>query len=425
MNKARITYRLDNESNRRGERQRQSEPPAVIPLHQEEYQVVEESPSRLNQYTSDFGTWKSPFDEETERIERMIRETNERNHPEVNRAPDYNVPHTPIIEEEQTDHPQERWNGAYIPPYEEQPVVTTTRYVRYSKPPWVKIISSVAAAVATGVLLGFFVLSMFDKPVVPTEPGTKGQAEQGPPAAAAANGPEAADPAGAAGQAENGSLEAAVQTTAGGADVNIAAKTYSVLQNGIFSSAEGAQTAQEDLRSKGLAGVTEQTDKHYVYAGIAADRNDALNLGKELQGRQIEIYVKNYSLPALTKVNWPGSIEGLENYLALSDQMVQIISGMTAVHLEEESPTPMDSNSLQSLKERHEGWSGAASTVAKEASEEVKPILQKLDQAMNTALQSIDQYTKNPSTSMLWEAQTSLMNFVLTEKQLLETIAVK
>ncbi|GIP31359.1 SPOR domain-containing protein [Paenibacillus sp. J2TS4] len=425
MNKARITYRLDNQPDGDRERTRKRGRHAVIPLHQEEFQVVEETPDRLNQYTSDFGTWKSPFDEETERIERLIRETTERRQPDWDNEPKGNPP-SPIIEEEPRREREESLRGSYSPPYEEQPVITTTRYVRYSKPPWLKIVSAVAAAVATGVLLGFFVLSMLGGKVSPQEIGTGGQIS--PDSAASVSGTEGGEDAGtigASGNTQNGMTEAVSQSAVSGVDIHIAAKTLSILQNGIFSTAEGAQTAQEELRRQGLAGAIEQSDRHYVYAGIAADRNDALNLSKELQSRQIEIYVKNYSLPALTKVNWPGSTEILENYLTQSDQLVQIISGMTAVHLEEATPTPMDEKSMQSLKERHEVWSTAASNVSREAPEEAKPILQKLDQAMNTAIQSIDEYKKNPAGSMLWEAQTSLMNFVLAEKELLEKIAVK
>ncbi len=90
MSKARITYRLDDS------RQNMNKQPSVerserkvVPLHAEETakigqedgekaekkRAVNDRRPILNQFTSDFGSWSSPFDEETLRLEQMIRQS--------------------------------------------------------------------------------------------------------------------------------------------------------------------------------------------------------------------------------------------------------------------------------------------------------------------------------------------------------------
>lgn len=89
--KARITYRFDEEGNReekwitRAAGKSPASAGQVIPLYEDEIRVVEEQTSNrvdksgaLNKFTTDFGAWRSPFDEETERLERMIRELDQK-----------------------------------------------------------------------------------------------------------------------------------------------------------------------------------------------------------------------------------------------------------------------------------------------------------------------------------------------------------
>lgn len=446
MSKARLTYRLD--AGRRNSNPNSTNQPDIIPLRQEEFKVIDNG-QELNQFTNDFGAWKSPFDEETERIEKLIRESSGRMAAEQDNRTDRVTGHWEgpppgtgtadrnaarqeavagagtgyldrghVILDEEVDEPYYGDGHAQAPRQEsarfEQPIVSTsTRYMRYSRTPWLKVGAAVAGAVGTGVLLGFLVLSLFNG----------GEASKVPESQVAEGTvPVEGTPEGGAASTATSTGGTDDELLTGGVQVQIPAKTYSILQNGGFSQEEGADTAMNDLLDKGLAGVKEQLDKHYVYAGIAADRTAASSLSLPLQNQQIEVYVKNYTLPAVNSIHWEGNTETLQTYLAQSDQLVQIISGMTAVHLEGAALTPMEENSLQTLKEKHEAWIATSAEVNSEAPDEIKPILQKLDSAMNTAKQSIDEYKRNPSAAMLWQAQTSLMQFVLAEKELLQKL---
>ncbi|WP_010270865.1 hypothetical protein [Paenibacillus senegalensis] len=456
MSKARLTYRFDN--GRDPANKPSGQQPEIIPLQKEEYKVMDSGPE-LNQFTTHYGEWKSPFDEETEKIEKLIRESaGTRSHKQQHQQPhqqppakataasfassnleaeqerlnaasyemderDYEYDYSPGYSHDPPPPPRmeraaaEDYNGYKAASYSSgnrQPVVDgSARYVRYSKTPWLKVGAAVAGAVATGVLLGLLVLSLFNSDQLPPASDqrvTEGSMPVGTPVEGGSDQGDTANPG------------AAPAAAGDGVQVQIPAKTYTILQNGGFSQAEGAETAVKELLDKGLAGVREDLDKHYVYAGIAADRTAAASLSLPLQNQQVEIYVKTYTLPAVPSIRWEGNTETLLTYLAQSDQLVQIISGMTAVHLEGTALTPMEEASLQTLKEKHEAWTASAAAVNSEAPDEIKPILQKLDTAMNTAKQSIDEYRRNPSAAMLWQAQTSLLQFVLAEKELLQMI---
>lgn len=512
MNKARITYRFDGDKDKRNDAMNEAgsgrEPNRVIPLFQEEYQVVEEQngsgagdtggsqeehwhsggsrrpPQQreirdyqsLNQYTTDFGAWSSPFDAETQRIEDMIRESNEREGrgpmgDSVSRRPDgyrYRRPESrSAVDDSRSSReplreapplPAEEWlredgvsgyeedrqpEGPYVrrrtvrwdheqndrsnpdgPAWEgpawDGPEVSGPRYVRHNRTPWLKITASIAGAAVTGVMLGFFALSLFNNPDDSSK-GSTTQTAQSP-----------------AGQAQNVlPVNGTVQNAAGGAAAAGAAassgkeiamayagKTYSLLQNGTFSAQQGADQAKSDLLKKGLAAASEQTDKYYVFAGMTSDKESAVTLGNQLKEKsKLDIYVKAYAVPAVSKVRWNGNGDTLKSYLQQSDKLVESINRLTVMNLEAGStPAAPDASTMQAIAAAHTAWSQLSSTVAQEGGEENKTVIQRMNNALNSAKTSLDEYKKNPSTAMLWQAQTYTMQFVIAEKELLTKI---
>lgn len=517
MNKARITYRFDGDKRNdgTGDGSAARDQNRVIPLFQEEYRVVEdqgesasgesrggheeyfpdEAPrapkereirdyQSLNQYTTDYGAWSSPFDAETQRIEDLIRESNER---EGRRPPGETLsgrpegyryrrpeaesgtggretrsvrgyrgaadePGLPADEEwmredivpgfdekRPPDAPYvRRRTGRWEPGVEERdepdgsgwggpvwdgPEVTGPRYIRHNRTPWLKITASIAGAAVTGVMLGFLALSLFHGPdaaedgkVADTAADTAAQSQNALPVSGTIqNAAGGAAAAGAAGAAASSGKEIAMA---------YAGKTYSLLQNGTFSAQQGADQAKSDLVKKGLATASEQTDKFYVFAGMASDKESAVALGKQLtEHNKVDIYVKAYAVPAVSKVRWNGNGETLKSYLQQSDKLVESINKLTVINLEAGgTPGAPEASTMQSITTAHTAWAQLSSTVAQEGGEENKAVLQRMNNAMNSAKTSLDEYKKNPSAAMLWQAQTYTMQFIIAEKELLTKI---
>ncbi|MDF2713941.1 MAG: sporulation protein [Paenibacillus sp.] len=448
MNKARITYRFDDP----GRETVRKEPNPVIPLMKEEFTVIEDHASvmpveehvwpketsgrsridfvdtqPLNQFTTDFGAWKSPFDAETDKVERIIRESATPRRPEPipeqERYPTERYPaerearhdgDTGYYETEWTEPQAGRYGEERIPP-----TVIRGRYERYNRTPWLKIVASVSGAVATGVLIGFFVLSMFggdDPPSGVQGPaGSSGKSASTLPVQTKT---PAVDPSG-------GKDNTAPASTASAAtvSVNIAAQSYTLLQNGVFSNEQGAAAAAAELKKKGLAAFVQPGDKYYVYVGMSPSHDDALALGNVLKEQKMELFLKAMAQPAVSKIRWSGEQSGAaEPFFTQSNKLVQTIGSFSVARLKEKTPSAIDDKTLQTIHSAHQAWTGASGPFGAGIAQDQKAVLQKWTTAMNTAVTSMDEYKKNPSSALLWEAQSSLMQVLFAENELLAAI---
>ncbi|UUZ84398.1 hypothetical protein LJK88_12305 [Paenibacillus sp. P26] len=467
MNKAKMTFRF--EPTRPGGKPAAHRETKVIPLHQEEYRIMEPeaegtkesrprqndlyerlrppapgpslSPSApeserpmlidaqpLNPYTTDYGGWQSSFDTETQRIESMIRNSGGRAvDPETGYVEDGREPRR---EEELRDH---RW---YTP---EQ----TAYYSRQTGGSWLKVTASVAGAVVTGVAFGFLVLSMFkggDDPnkVKPVDASVVQQQGQKKPDAGTASGSAQGKDAGAAGsaaasasakpgdKADAGTPVSAAVANMATAAVSLQSKSYTFLQGGVFSTPQTAETQQADFRKQGFAAVSDSGDKIPVYIGMAVSREEAQTLSQQYKQKKIDVVLKNFEVPGASKIRWNGKgTDIFAGYMTQGEKLVQLISAQTVLHLNETKPGALDDKALQTIKTTHQAWASSASAVSDGLGEAGKASLPKMNSALNTAVASLEDYKKNPSSASLWQAQTALMQYLVAEKELLRTASVQ
>ncbi|GAA4854346.1 hypothetical protein GCM10023310_36660 [Paenibacillus vulneris] len=458
MNKNKMTFRFDHSPGRNNGSQRVvKEEPQVIPLHVEEYRVeetprvndsfihtVEEgnhsslppqaAPAKqplidaqpLNLYTTDYGGWQSSFDAETNRVEQLIRESNGAK----NRAGDGLEPKQDLRDRYDREEPSEplrdhRW---YVP---EEPV-----YVSGPRKPntsWIKVATSVAGAIVTGIAFGFFVLSMFSGDNQAKTSGntavsgsgtsistTQGAADKN---TAAVNG--TTQPASDKSGSVSPSVPASASAAAGIA-ASIPAKSYSFLQSGVFSTPQSADAAQADLKKKGFTAVRDSGDKYPVYVGIAMTRDEAMGLSQQFKQKNMEVIVKNVELPALTKIKWNGKqADSLPNYMNQGAKLVQSIVPLASSHLMESKPSQLDASALQSIKTAHQAWTGLSASATEGLADDAKAALQKMNTAMSSAIVSLDEYKKNPGASYMWQTEAALMQYVMAEKELRKLVTAE
>lgn len=422
MNKARITYRFDQSRND-GSRE-QGKPvkeDQVIPLFEEEFHVVEEqitAAEPLNTFTTDFGSWNSVFETESDRVERVIRESAFDGEKSIPTRP---------LESKQYQEPQidpEVWSS-WTNTEQRIEMELGPRIVKSSTTPWFRIATSVAAAVITGIAFGFFVLSMFTNNDVstgnlPENTLTKQSAQT--------SHTESKDTETV--QAHADSAKASQSTAGTGGNVNatplrIAAKSYTFLQNGVFSTLQSAQSAQSELKKKGFASALQQGDKTIVYVAFASSRDEALSISQPLKDQKLEVYIKNMDIPAVASIRWNGSKpELLGSYIAQGDKLIQMLSGLTIVHLAEKNHTPLDDSTIQGIRSAHQTLTTLAGTLNESADKEVNPLIEQMDTALSSAVQSMEEYKKNPSAAMLWQTQSSMMQYILSQKDLLSEISI-
>ncbi len=428
MNKARITYRFDHRDGRFVDAPRSGDRDDIISLEPEDFEVVEEPRERpadsirdsywLNQFTRDYGAWQSPFDAETERLEQLIRESDS-----ARRQP----PRASAYAKDQAE-PQPARNGAYDEAgrraderYEWGEAGARSIYRKKGGFPWFKMTSSVTGAIVTGVLFGFLALSWFGGHGAQSDTGSLYSA-----GLAGADG-TALEDGGASGadSADGAQSPASAPADASGAvPVHISAQTYYLLQNGVFSNQEGADSAKSQLRRKGFAAVAEGADNYSVYAGVTVDRNDALWLSHRLEESQFEVYIKTLTLPEIHQLRWnAGDGQELDQFVAGGSDLVGAMESMTIRLLEDEHRASIDASAIDSLRMQHQTWLDLENALSKGAPPESSPALDDMVNAMNTAMISLEEYNKNPSEAALWQTQTELMEYVLAEQHFLTSLS--
>jgi|GEM_PF-1649936 len=417
-------------------------------------------PHDFQSFTSEFSGWTLPAEpeSESERVERAIRESRSGRPAGGSEAAGFVGPVRPVEPEadkreadawsgwggggrfgyggrgERVERVERGDSGERDDRGERGPWVEPelgVRYARSGRTSWLRIATSIAGAVVTGVAFGFFVLSLFSgngQQTGETDAAQQAavQASPAPDGSAAAAGSAvggAVSGAGAAAGADGAGKSAAAGGPA--APVQIAAQSYAFLQNGVFSTLASAQAAQAELKKKGLASALEQNDKLTVFVGFAPSRDDALALSQQLQDKQLDVYIKAIDIPAAAQIRWSGTKPAaVGSFVGEAGKLVQTISGLTIIHLAESSPTALDDTSLQAIRAAHQAMTQQAAAVGEGIGDDVKPYVQQMTTAASSAVQSMEEYKKNPSAAMLWQAQSSMMQMIIAEKALMKQIAL-
>lgn len=422
MSKSTITYRFDHSERPRTQHKSEPKEKQIIPLNQEEYEV-KSSPEaivdtqQLNQFTTDFGAWSSPFDAETDELERLIRDTDRQS-----MLSDKQIYQNKVTHQDLYEPPYDAESGFYETSSTDEKSSSTTRYLRRSKVPISKILTSISGAIVTGTIFGFFIMSMFsgdgDSIPIAIDDITAGEnaiiQQENKDSVLDAS---IDDPFGEA------SVEAGA-TALNVVQVQIPSESFYLLQNGVFSSSEGAEIARNELLQQGYAATSELADNYYVYAGIFTNREDALLLSYLLEQNNFESFIKEYAVTDITTIRWKGELsEGGDEYFTEGYHLMDLIITATAEQLQLEGGGSTTIGSLSDIQLSHQHWNQLAVQISDGVPDDWRQPFQRMNNAMNTAVKSLDEYNKNPSPSYLWQAQSSIMDYGLLQKQMLESIS--
>ncbi|GIQ70181.1 hypothetical protein XYCOK13_30050 [Xylanibacillus composti] len=460
MSKARITYRFDKHGNR------DQDDAVIVPIHEEpetamkpqsganrhtsaraeadkqgrdDSSATASSPGpSLNEFTQDFGSWTSPFDAEVERLERIIRGDDEgaKPHSMAQQAGSNANRQASQDGGPAAEHWDTGWlngeTGYMRDPKFEGPIVTDDAHLPYRHSrkgtPWLRLIASVTGAVVTGIVLGLFVLTVFtnggSSEPLPTDAeqtpeSDTGASPQTPPVEV-----NFGDGSNDGNGTNDGQHAEAVPPASDAAwnAVTVPGGSYHMIQYGVFSSREGAQTAVQELSDLGLAGAFGSHDGNwYVYAGVSEDKDDILGLAQQLKQRDFDIYVKQIDIPSVDRLQWQGEdASKVTSYFEQAQVLVSKVSAISMLHLQEAQPAGLESTSLDSIAGTHQQMMLMSSQISGgfEGAEATR--FQTMNNALNTAVESMNAYDRNPSRSYLWQAQTAIMRFLLEHQQLVQ-----
>lgn len=280
-------------------------------------------------------------------------------------------------------------------------------YYRSHKPTsfW-KMAVSVSAAVVTGLLFGYMLLSMFNGGNAGEDPAS-GQLESND---AVHQGP--ADSSGGTGASlAPGSTESAV---------HIPGQIFYMLQYGVFSTPERAEQAKGELLQSGIAAGGDFDEENRVYAGISPDREQAKLLSNQLKAEGVELYVREIALPNIESAAFAGEEQTLTDYFTISGQLVSELSTLSASLLGKQEAGAVASENITAITNLHQQWIQSMKLLSAGLGPETGAVLPAMEQSMNSSITALSEYNKNQSKGHLWEIQTGMMNYVMGQKKLLE-----
>ncbi|MNS00897.1 hypothetical protein D3C72_321700 [compost metagenome] len=280
-------------------------------------------------------------------------------------------------------------------------------YISPKRPSRWKLVGSISAAVVTGTLFGFIVLSMFNKDLSLPIPGISSikSGSSVSPSSVSVLG-QADDP-----NTQNGSIPTVKAV--------LPEQAYYFLQYGVFSTSQGVKQAQEELQQSGVAAARDTLDNKRVYAGVSPEREQAKLLSSQLKSSGVNLIVHEILYPAEAEIEYSGDIGVLDQYLEESADLVKLLSVTSASLLETKDTQKQSQAEVANLKEKHREWTENASAVKGGLLSDKKKTADAMEKAMNTAVEALGQYNLNGSKTHLWEVQTAMMEYILLQKELL------
>ncbi|RDU35050.1 hypothetical protein DRW41_19920 [Neobacillus piezotolerans] len=169
-----------------------------------------------------------------------------------------------------------------------------------------------------------------------------------------------------------------------------------VVQEGIYSSTEFAETARKNLEEKGIpAAILDKGGQAMLLAGIAGSIESAKGIGEQLTEKGIAIYAKEISITARQKEN-------------VTAEEKQFLSG---------APELFGKASLMSGLAMEGKSAGGTADVLKElnaidASKFQNPNIKTLYSDLAEAARNLEAYEKSGNKQTAMAAQTHLLNFI-------------
>ncbi|WP_459954347.1 SPOR domain-containing protein [Paenibacillus pini] len=269
---------------------------------------------------------------------------------------------------------------------------------------WWKVAGTVTGAVVTGALFGFVILSFFktgaDTQIpVHTNQQTVSINKEG-------NEPSNPDASG---------LAAPVS-------VSIQPQSYYMLQYGVFSSADRAEQAVKELQQYGIAAGRDNDQENRVYAGVSPDREQAKLLSGQLKTQGMELYVREVTTPAPTALRFNGTSDDLNQYFAVSDELIASLTQTSASLLGQDNPGALSNKETTALINLHQKWTESVKLLQTGLGSQEANRVETLEKSMNSALSALTEYNKNSSKGHLWEVQSSMMKYIMEQKQLMNSL---
>ncbi|PDO10214.1 MAG: hypothetical protein BLM47_08145 [Candidatus Reconcilbacillus cellulovorans] len=377
MNKARVTYRFDENGKVVRDEPAESAPGSVVSVPRKE---ASGGTTGWREFARDYDAWSDDI-ADVARLERLIRDADADGRRSSGTADFSNAAGESLSLVEVESHERSGLRSRYRPPA------------------FLKTVLSALAAVATGLACGYLVLFWF------SASGDEGRQRGQPTDAEAA-------------------LSTSGRSVSAGAVVVLPEARYVFLQVGAFRSAEGAKTAADALKSEGLAAAVENGDPHLVFAGVATGKEEARALVARLQDGTREIFLKEKTVPNVRYVRWGAGMQEAAASFEAAHKLAETVVRLTSLRLGSGDIRKMDEATFAGLRSAHQAFDAAFKAAAPGVPAEGKAAFDRIDRALDAAVLALENYNRAPSTALLWQAQNAVIDSLLAENELAVALAV-
>ncbi|MGZ0042585.1 SPOR domain-containing protein [Paenibacillus ottowii] len=270
-----------------------------------------------------------------------------------------------------------------------------------------RLIGSVASALVTGGMFGYIMLLLFNGGGM--VPGANTSADEAVPVFKESVGVDTMS-------VKDNSTPVTVVAA------QVPPQTYYLLQYGVFSTPERALQAKEELSKAGIAAGGDSEDQNRVYAGISPDREQAKLLSNQLKTQGVELYVRELELPGFEKAAYGGNADKLTTFFQLSNSLVGKLSGLSSTLLREAGSNAVPVSDMNELNNLHQQWTQNIAALPTGLPKEAAASASSIEKAMNSAVAALGEYNKNTAKEHIWEIQSSMMEYVLREKEFIQFI---
>ncbi|WEK55351.1 MAG: SPOR domain-containing protein [Candidatus Cohnella colombiensis] len=267
------------------------------------------------------------------------------------------------------------------------------------QPSWSRVMLTVTAAVATGALFGYLLLSIFTgEPMFPNRNSTIQDSQK-----QATNDQTSIEDNNATISALDPLDSSASAVSSLTTTLDLAEEPSYMLQYGVFSNEDSMKNAVAQLQEKGMSYAIDRSDGNRIYVGIASTRDEAELLSEQLSN--VEVYIKPIDAPAVDQVVTQA---GFADWIHSSASLSRLIIQFTLTNLQAVQPQTMSADTQKAFQQVTKEWD-EQSTVIAQMSSPSKALASNYYQALLAASTALEQYNMKPTYSQLWAIQSALI----------------
>ena len=196
---------------------------------------------------------------------------------------------------------------------------------------------------------------------------------------------------------------------------------YHVLQAGVFTQEKTRDEVITSLEHAGFKShfLKDSSDRYFVYAGVATSAENAAPIQGGIKG--IETYRKELTINLPAQIAFTGEGEKLEQYFADSNALIAMYADLVAAQLEQTSFSKIGQAAQDAWQTAYTNWIALSEQIDMNWVEETdKQQALALKEELINAEKQLQSYQSEPKSVYLWNVQSSLVKSVLIQKDWFE-----